>query len=98
MMPVSDAYKELVKSNIRPKCEPIIKVSGLDDSGNEVELVWQAKNIKDMTFKRGIDPVGRELPYLELTWTEIYTGKFNETNYPEKDNSTCIYLPIYLSL
>ena len=97
MIPVSDAYKELVKSNIRPKCEPVIKVFGLDDNGNEVELIWQAKNIKDMTFKRGIDPVGRELPYLELTWTEIYTGEFNETNYPEKYNNIAKYMEVELS-
>lgn len=97
MIEVSDAYKELVKSNIRPKCEPVIKVSGLDDNGNEVELIWQAKNIKDMTFKRGIDPVGRELPYLELTWTEIYTGEFNETNYPEKYNNIAKYMEVELS-
>ena len=77
MIQVSDAYKELVKSNIRPKCEPIIKVSGVDNTGKEIELIWNAKNIKDLKYKRAIDPVGRELPYMELTWTEIYTGKLN---------------------
>ena len=51
MIPVSNAYKELVKSNIRPKCEPIIKVSGKDNNGKYIELVWQAKNIKDLNYK-----------------------------------------------
>ena len=45
MIQVSDGYKDLVKSNIRPKCEPIIKVSGIDNTGKEIELVWNAKNI-----------------------------------------------------
>lgn len=97
MIQVSDAYKELVKSNIRPKCEPIIKVSGIDNTGKEIELVWNAKNIKDLKFKRGIDPVGRELPYMELTWTEIYTGKLNAENYPEKYNNIAKYMNVELS-
>lgn len=97
MLQVSDAYKELVKSNIRPKCEPIIKVSGIDNTGKEIELVWNAKNIKDLKYKRGIDPVGRELPYMELTWTEIYTGKLNAENYPEKYNNIMKYMTVELS-
>lgn len=97
MLQVSDAYKELVKSNIRPKCEPIIKVSGIDNTGKEIELVWNAKNIKDLKYKRGIDPVGRELPYMELTWTEIYTGKLNAENYPEKYNNIAKYMNVELS-
>lgn len=97
MLQVSDAYKELVKSNIRPKCEPIIKVSGQDNNGNDIELIWRAKNIKDLTYKRGIDPVGRELPYMELTWTEIYTGKLNAESYPEKYNNVTKYMQVELS-
>lgn len=97
MLQVSDAYKELVKSNIRPKCEPTIKISGIDNNGNEIELVWNAKNIKDLKYKRGIDPVGRELPYMELTWTEIYTGKFSVENYPEKYNNVAKYMAVELS-
>lgn len=96
MLQVSDAYKELVKSNIRPKCEPIIKVSGIDNEGNDIELIWQAKNIKDLKYKRAIDPVGRELPYMELTWTEIYTGKFDAENYPEKYNNVVKYMQVEL--
>lgn len=97
MLQVSDAYKELVKSNIRPKCEPIVKVSGIDNTGKEIELVWNAKNIKDLNYKRSIDPVGRELPYMELTWTEIYTGKLNAENYPEKYNNITKYMAVELS-
>jgi hypothetical protein len=97
MLQVSDAYKELIKSNIRPKCEPIIKVSGTDNTGKEIELVWNAKNIKDLKYKRSIDPVGRELPYMELTWTEIYTGKLNAENYPEKYNNIAKYMSVELS-
>lgn len=84
MIQVSDAYKELVKSNIRPKSEPFIKVSGKDNTGNDIELIWRANDIKNFTYKRGIDPVGRELPYMELTWTEVYKGKLTEENFPEK--------------
>lgn len=97
MLQVSDAYKELVKSNIRPKCEPIIKVSGIDNTGKEIELVWNAKNIKDLKYKRSIDPIGRELPYMELTWTEIYTGKLNNESYPEKYNNVTRYMVVELS-
>lgn len=97
MIQVSDAYKELVKSNVRPKAEPIIKVSGKDNNGNDIELVWRAKNIKDLKYKRGIDPVGRELPYMELTWTEIYTGRLNAESYPEKYNNITKYMAVELS-
>ena len=96
MITVSDAYKELVKSNTRPKCEPIIKVSGIDNTGKEIELIWNANNIKDLTYKRSIDPVGRELPYMELTWKEIYTGKLNAENYPEKYNNIIQYMQVEL--
>lgn len=96
MIQVSDAYKELVKSNIRPKCEPIIKVFGKDSDGNDIELVWQAKNIKDLKYKRGVDPLNRELPYTELTWTEIYTGKLNSQGYPEKYTNITQYMAVEL--
>ena len=97
MIQVSNAYKELVKSNIRPKCEPTIKVTGKDNNGNDIELIWGAKNIKDLKYKRSIDPVGRELPYMELTWTEIYTGKLNAESYPEKYNNVTKYMTVELS-
>lgn len=97
MIQVSDAYKELVESNIRLKCEPTIKVSGTDNNGNKIELVWNAKDIKDLTFKRAADPIGRELPFMELTWTEVYTGKLNEESYPEKYNNIVSYMKVELS-
>ena len=97
MISVSEAYKELVKSNIRPKSEPKITVSGIDNNGNQTTISWSAKDIKDMSFRRGIDPVGRELPYIELTWKEIYTGKLNEQNYPEKYNNIAKYMRVDLS-
>ena len=97
MLQVSDAYEELVKSNIRPKCEPIIKISGTDNEGKEIELIWKAKNIKDLNYKRSIDPIGRELPYMELTWTEIYTGNLNAENYPEKYNNVAKYMAVELT-
>lgn len=96
MIPVSNTYKELVKSNIRPKCEPVIVVSGRVEDGEDVYMRWTANEIKELKFRRGIDPVGRELPYMELTWTEIYTGKLNEENYPEKYNNVCKYMAVDL--
>ena len=98
MIPVSANYVELTKSNIRPKCEPIITVSGVDVNGNDVSVVWRANNIKDLTFKRGIDPIGRELPYMELTWTEIYTGALNKDAYPEKYNNIMQYMLVELEI
>lgn len=97
MIPVSDAYKEIMESNIRPKCEPVITVSGTSNTGEEIHLEWRGKNIKSMTYKRGIDPAGRTLPYMELEWTEIYTGKFNAQNYPEKYNNIAKYMAVDLS-
>jgi hypothetical protein len=94
---VSNEYQELVKSNIRPKCEPIIRVFGTDEDGQSVEIFWGAGDIKDLSFKRGIDPIGRELPYMELTWTEIYTGVFDAENYPEKYNNVVKYMSVELS-
>lgn len=97
MLQVSNAYRQLVKSNIRPKCEPIIKVSGKDNNGNDIQLIWRSNNIKDLSYKRSIDPVGRELPTMELTWTEIYTGKLNAESYPEKYNNLTKYMQVELS-
>lgn len=96
MIPVSDEYLKLTESNIRPKCEPVITVSGTDVNGNDIKVVWRANNIKDLTFKRGIDPIGRELPYMELTWTEIYTGKLNKESYPEKYNNIMQHMLVEL--
>lgn len=97
MIKTSEKFQELMKSNIRPKCEPVITISGVDNNGNETTLTWKAKDIKSLTYKRGIDPVGRELPYMELTWTEIYKGKLNAENYPEKYNNIVKYMEVELS-
>ena len=72
MISVSQKFLELMQSNIRPKIEPTITVKGQDSEGNQVVLTWKPSNIQDMKYKRGIDPVGRTLPYMELTWTERY--------------------------
>ena len=84
MQNVTDEYKRVISKNVRPKCEPRIEVTGKDANGNDVTLTWSANNIKDLNFRWGIDPVGRTLPFLEATWSEIYTGKLNAQNYPEK--------------
>lgn len=98
MISVSNDYKELVKSNIRPKCEPIIKVSGVNETtGEEINIVWNASDIKNLKYKRSVDPVGRELPYMELTWTELYTGNLNEDAYPEKYANISTNLKVELS-
>lgn len=97
MLDVSTAYKELVTSNMRPKVEPVISVMGEDVNGNTVSLSWNASNIQTLNYKRGIDPVGREIAYMELTWTEIYTGNLNEENYPEKYNNIVKYMAVDLT-
>ncbi len=96
MLSVGSAYLNLVNSNMRPKVEPLIKVTGEDADGNAVSLTWEASNIQNLTYKRGIDPVGREISYMELTWTEIYTGNLNAENYPEKYNNIIKYMAVDL--
>jgi hypothetical protein len=97
MLPASASFLKLMHSNIRPKIEPTITVKGQDSNGNQVILTWKPSNIQNMTYKRGIDPVGRTLPYMELTWTEIYYGKLNAENYPEKYNNVVKYMAVELS-
>jgi hypothetical protein len=95
---ISEKFEKILKSNIRPKSEPTIKLKGNGVSGESVELEWGAGNIQSMTFKRGIDPLGRTLPYMELTWTELYLGKFNAENFPEKYNSIKEHMTVELSV
>lgn len=97
MINVSQAYTDLMKSPIRPKVQPVITVSGIDNEGNEVFLKWEAKNIKDLKYKREIDPIGRTLPYMELTWTEIYRDKMSLENYPEKYKNIVKHMKVELS-
>lgn len=97
MVSVSQKFLELMQSNIRPKIEPTITVKGQDSDGNQVVLTWTPSNIQDMKYKRGIDPVGRTLPYMELTWTERYYGKLTAENYPEKYSNIAKYMAVELS-
>lgn len=96
MLSVTSAYLNLAKSNMRPKVEPLIRITGEDANGKFVSLKWEASNIQNLTYKRGIDPVGREISYMELTWTEIYTGNLNAENYPEKYNNIIKYMAVDL--
>lgn len=94
MIEVSEKYKELMNSNIRPKCEPVIKILNDDDT---VAFEWRARNIKSLTFNRGIDPISRELPYMELTWTELYRGKPNEKGFADKYKGVSALMEVELS-
>jgi hypothetical protein len=94
MLPVSDLFREIVSSSVRPKCEPTIVVENAFGEGRN--LVWEAKNISKMTYKRGIDPLGRSLPFMELRWTEIYKGKLNENSYPQIYEGITEMLPVRL--
>lgn len=96
MISVSEAYNRITEGNIRPKCEPKITISGYNDLGESITFVWNPKDIKELTYKRGIDPIGRELPYMELTWTEIYSGKLDKELFPEKYNNTGKYMKVNL--
>ena len=94
MIETSTAYQELVRSNARPKCEPVIKIY---NDNNKVAYEWRGKNIKDLKFNRSIDPISRELPYMELTWTEIYKGKLNENGFADKYKNASALMEVELS-
>lgn len=97
MYNVSENYINVAKSNIRPVIKPTITVSGRDEDGNYVSLVWNAKDIVDFTFKKGIDPLGRTLPYMEFVWKERFSGKFVEEYYPEKYKNSSRYMTVEVS-
>ena len=103
MIQVSDAFKKLMNSNIRPKAEPIIKLYSSilpPESNDYIEVLqhtWNGNNIKDFSYKRAIDPVGRELPYMELTWTEIYYGKLNSQGLTDEYENIIKFMPVDLS-
>jgi hypothetical protein len=86
-----------MNSGIRPKCEPTITVEGQTENGEEVFFLWRSRDIQDFTFKSTIDPIGRNLPTLELTWTEIYTGKLTEQNMAEKYDKVMPCMRVKLS-
>ena len=95
-MSFSDKFLEIMKSNIRPKCEPKITVTGTAADGTTKTIEWNAKDIKSLSFHRSIDPVGRNLPIMELSWTEVYYGKLNEQNFPIKYNNIAKYMTVNL--
>lgn len=83
MLNVSDAYLELMNSNIRPQLEPVITLTGSDVDGNAISMEWTKSDIQELTYKREIDPAGRSLPYMELSWTERVSdpAQINEQKY-----------------
>ena len=95
-MSFSDKFLEIMKSNIRPKCEPKITVTGTAADGTTKTIEWNAKDIKSLSFHRSIDPVGRNLPIMELSWTEVYYGKFNSQNFPIKYKNIAKYMTVNL--
>ena len=95
-MSFSDKFLEIMNSRLRPKCEPKITVTGTAADGTTKTVEWNAKDIKGLTYHRSIDPTGRELPTMELQWTEIYYGKFNSNNFPIKYNNVSKYMTVNL--
>nr|DAP69840.1 MAG TPA: hypothetical protein [Caudoviricetes sp.] len=95
-MSFSDKLLEIMKSPIRPKCEPKITVTGTAADGTTKTIEWNAKDIKSLSFHRSIDPVGRNLPIMELSWTEVYYGKLNAQNFPIKYNNIAKYMTVNL--
>ncbi len=89
-------FLDVMNSNIRPKCEPRITIRGTDTNGEEQTIVWNAKDIQSLKFKRTIDPVGRNLPTMELQWTELYYGKFSKDNMPLKYDNIAKYMEVSL--
>lgn len=96
MLPVSEAFRELMKSNVRPKCELTITVK--DALGIGRDLVWSSDKVEKISYKRAIDPIGRELPFMELRWTEVYRGKMNEDLYPQIYENVSAFLPVKLKI
>lgn len=97
MIQTSEAFQELMQSSVRPKCEPEIKLTGKDALGQDIEIVWTASDITNLTYKRGIDPVGRILPYMELEWQEVYSGEFTRQQFPLKYDNVVSYMKVELS-
>lgn len=84
MLNASSQFNEEMKSQIRKRLEPVIKVKGIGSNGELIELNWSSNNIKSLTFKRNIDPTGNSLPSMELQWVEVFEGKLNEYSQPFK--------------
>lgn len=75
-----DRLNELMSKTIRPKCEPEIKVTFYTQDGEWVSKTFTSANVSSVKYKRGVDPVGRTLPYMELVWTETYLGNLSAEN------------------
>lgn len=75
-----DKLNELMSKAIRPKCEPEIRVSFYTQDGEWVSKTFTSANVSSVKYKRGVDPVGRTLPYMELVWTETYVGNLSAEN------------------
>ena len=73
----------LMNESIRPKCTPRIQVQYIDENNNDLRRVFTEENITSLTYKRGIDPIGRTLPYMELVWTETNVEGTIEENEPK---------------
>ena len=76
----------LMNESIRPKCTPRIQVHYIDENNNDLRKVFTEDNITSLTYKRGIDPIGRTLPYMELVWTETNVEGTIEENEPKSDD------------
>lgn len=98
MYSVSKKFIEVVNSNIRPAVKPIIKARRLTAMGQFVEITWTPKEIVNFTYKREIDPLGRTLPYMELTWTERYKGKFVDELFEDKTQKVTKFMEVELSI
>lgn len=94
MIDVSSKFVSIMNSNIRPKTDFKIEVTKKDAS----IIKWTPKDITNFTFKRGIDPVGRNLPFLELTWEEIYLGELDTNNEAIKYNEIEPFLKVRLTI
>lgn len=71
-MIINDAgLNALMNESIRPKCTPLIEVTKFVGKNETIYRAWDEKNILSITYKRGVDPIGRTLPYMELVWTEL---------------------------
>ena len=95
-MSSANTFVDIMNSNIRPKCEPFIMIVGEDEKREQAIIIWNAKDIKSLSYRRSVDVTGRELPQMELQWTEVYYGKLNEANFPLKYNNVAKYMRVIL--
>jgi hypothetical protein len=68
----------LMFENIRPACEPKIAVTGTTKSATRKTFTFKSNDVSSITYRRGVDPIGRTLPFMELVWKEIYTGEVSK--------------------